>query len=234
MDTAGIDVMRALRSPRLPPVVGIAGAVLALAIALAFVTASDLVGFRRWPAHPPRKPPQTLVLRDPALVPAPLPRRSAPATAEDSRGVPRRARPAPPRTGSATDGVPPPRAPRAASDPAPGIAQRPPAPPPALPVPPAAPAPAPAALPPAPVPRSSPVRPVGDLVSATTTEVASTLRATTGALGGRTESLSPVVATGVVEVGDLLGETVQGLGQALGGLLGSPASSGPGPSPSPG
>ena len=60
----------------------------------------------------------------------------------------------------------------------------------------------------------------------TTAAVASTLRATTGALGRRTEPVSPVVATTVPEVGGLLADTVQGLGRALGGLLGSPAGSG--------
>jgi hypothetical protein len=231
MDTAGIDDMRVLRSSRLLPVVAIAGAVLALALVLAFVTVNDLVGFRLWPADPPPAPAQTLVVRDQAPVAAALPRRSAPAPAEGSRGVARRAGPAPPsRTGPAGDGSPPPRNPQAATEPLPGVAQPPLAPPrspPVLPEPPPAP-------PPAPVPRSRPLRPVGDLISATTTGVASALRATTGALGGRTEPVSPALGTTVSELGDVLAHAVQGRGQALGDLLGSPPGNGPASSSSAG
>jgi hypothetical protein len=224
MDTAGIDVMRELRSTRLLPVVGIAGAVLALAIVLAFVTASSLVGFRLWPADPPPAPAPTLVLRDPAPVPASRPRRSARAPAEGSRGAPPRAGSAPARPEPATETAPPPRDPPAATDPSPGVAQPPPAPPRALPVlpPPLPPEPSPASA-----PDSRPLQPVGDLVDVTTTAVASTLHATTGALGRRTEPVSPVLATTVAEGGGQLADTVQGLGQALGGLLGSPAAGRP-------
>ncbi len=233
MDTAGIDVMRELRSTRLLPVVGIAGAVLALAFVLAVVAASSLVGFRLWPADPPPAPAQTLVLRDPAPVPARLPRRSARAPADGSRTAPPRAGTAPARPGSAMESMPPPRAPRAAPAPSPGVAQPPRAPPRVLPVLPALPPSLPQAPSRAPAPRSRPLRPVGELIDTTTTAVASTLRATTGALGRWTEPLSPVLATTVAEVGGLLADTVQGLGQAFGGLLGSPASRAPAAPPPP-
>lgn len=224
MDTAGIDDMRDLRSTRLLPVVGIAGAVLALVIVLAFVTASSLVGFRPWPADPPAPRAQTLVLRDPAPVPARPPGRPAPAPAEGVRGASPPARPAPARPGSATDSAPPTRDPRPVTYPSPGVAQPPRAPPRVLPV------PLPLTLPPLPSPEPAPRRPlrsVGDLIGTTTTGIASTLRATTGALGRRADPLSPALATTVTDVGDLLAGTVQGLGRVLGGLLGSPVGSAP-------
>jgi hypothetical protein len=72
------------------------------------------------------------------------------------------------------------------------------------------------------------LRPVGDLVGETTTGLARALRATTRALARGTEVVSPPLATALTQAGELLGDTVEGVGQALGLLLGSPPDAGPG------
>jgi hypothetical protein len=76
--------------------------------------------------------------------------------------------------------------------------------------------------------RTNALRPVGDLVDETTTGLARVLRATTRSLAKGTEGISPALATTLTQAGELLGDTVEGLGQALGVLLGSPPDAAPG------
>jgi hypothetical protein len=216
--------MRASCSPRLLPAVGLAGAAFAVILVFAFVTARDLVTFDLWPADPPARPLPQLVLRDPAPAAAPGPRAAMPTPVVRPPAVAAPAGSVPAGPSPATAPARPEMA-RAVTDPTAGVAQPPRAAPPAPPSPPS---------PPLVQRSSSPLRPVGDLLSATTTSVAGALRETTGALGGRTEALSPALATTVAALGVLLAATVQGTGEVLGGLLGSPASSAPGFAPPPG
>jgi hypothetical protein len=212
--------MRAFRSPSHLPGLTIAGASFA-AVAIIFATAGGLVAFHFQTADPSQEARPPLVLRAPQ--PGPTARAAVPAPARAAPSRPASPRGADPATGSPPDSVPQTAAP---SPPrvvlAPGVARRQPLrqqPPP--------PPPPPPALPRAPQ-RSGPLRPVGDLVDKTTTEVARGLRATTRALAERTEFVSPAVATTVAQAGELLGDTVEGLGKALGILLGTPRDAAPG------
>jgi outer membrane biosynthesis protein TonB len=216
VDTA---LMRAFRSPSHVPALALAGAAFAV-VAVSFATAGGLVSFHFRSAGPPPAEQSALVL--PASRPAPAgPARVAPT----SPAVP--ARPAPPSRAAPTVRSPPDSPPPAAVSPpptvvpAPGVARPQPQPqPPAQPPPPPPPVRAPQ--------RSNALRPVGDLVDKTTTGLARVLRATTRALAKGTEGISPALATTLTQAGELLGDTVEGIGQALGVLLGSPPNTAPG------
>jgi len=217
--------MRAFRSPS--PVSGLAlvGAAFAGA-AVIFGTAGGLVSFDFRPADPPQAQQRALVLPASRPAPAAPARVAAPALARPARPAP-----PPPSRAAAPVQSPPASAPPAVAPlpptvvPAPGVARRQPQ----------SQSPAPPLPPPVRAPqRSGALRPVGDLAGDTTTGLANVLRATTRALATGTEVIDPALATTLTEAGELLGSTVEGVGRALGGLLGSPPHVGPdagGPTP---
>ena len=228
IDRVGTGFMRASRSPSHLP--GLTIALFAFAaVAIIFATAGGLVAFHFQTADPPQEARRPLVLGAPQPGPtarAPIPELApAPARAAPSRPAPRLGAASP--TGPSPDSVPRSAAPSSPTVvPTPGAARRLPqsqTPPP--------PSPPPSSPPRAPQ-RSAPLRPVGDLVDKTTTEVARGLRATTRALAEGSELISPVLATMITRAGELLGDVVEGVGRSLGILLGTPRSAGPGPPPS--
>lgn len=202
--------MRPPRSPTLLPGLAIAVAGLATAV-IVFATASALVAFGLWPERAPNDGAEPIVLPRVPAQPAPEQQPPGRAGAIDrsrpggrsrartlTRDVPSRG--ARPRD-SAVTVLPGSGRPTSASPPPP--------PPP----------------PPAPdVARGGgPLEAVADAVPARTRALAGTVRGTTTAVERALAPVVPAVEPAVGQTGELLATSVDGIGGALAGLLGSPA-----------